>query len=171
MAPGVGKTYKMLEEGHNLRKQGTDVVLALLETHGRKETAEKAEGLEIVPRKILQKEGLTLSEMDTEAIITRSPRLCLIDELAHTNAPSSEREKRFQDVEIILSRGIDVYSTVNIQHIESLNDLVARITGVVVRERIPDRILEEADEVIVVDVTPETLEERLLEGKEPTIVK
>jgi two-component system sensor histidine kinase KdpD len=165
MAPGVGKTYKMLEEGHNLRKQGTDVVLALLETHGRKETAEKAEGLEIVPRKILQKEGLTLSEMDTEAIITRSPRLCLIDELAHTNAPGSEREKRFQDVEIILSRGIDVYSTVNIQHIESLNDLVARITGVVVRERIPDRILEEADEVIVVDVTPETLEERLLEGK------
>jgi two-component system sensor histidine kinase KdpD len=165
MAPGVGKTYKMLEEGHNLRKQGTDVVLALLETHGRKETAEKAEGLEILPRKILQKEGLTLSEMDTEAIITRSPRLCLIDELAHTNAPGSEREKRFQDVEIILSRGIDVYSTVNIQHIESLNDLVARITGVVVRERIPDRILEEADEVIVVDVTPETLEERLLEGK------
>jgi len=165
MAPGVGKTYKMLEEGHSLRKQGTDVVIGLLETHGRKETAEKAEGLEIVPRKILEKEGFTLSEMDTEAIIARSPQLCLIDELAHTNAPGSEREKRFQDVEIILSRGIDVYSTVNIQHIESLNDLVARITGVVVRERIPDRILEEADEVIVVDVTPETLEERLLAGK------
>jgi len=165
MAPGVGKTYKMLEEGHSLRKQGTDVVIGLLETHGRKETAEKAEGLEIVPRKILEKEGFTLSEMDTEAIIARSPRLCLIDELAHTNAPGSEREKRFQDVEIILSRGIDVYSTVNIQHIESLNDLVARITGVVVRERIPDRILEEADEVVVVDVTAETLEERLLAGK------
>jgi len=165
MAPGVGKTYKMLEEGHSLRKQGTDVVIGLLETHGRKETAEKAEGLEIVPRKILEKEGFTLSEMDTEAIIARSPQLCLIDELAHTNAPGSEREKRFQDVEIILSQGIDVYSTVNIQHIESLNDLVARITGVVVRERIPDRILEEADEVIVVDVTAETLEERLLAGK------
>ncbi|MDB9423349.1 universal stress protein [Microcystis aeruginosa CS-564/01] len=165
MAPGVGKTYKMLEEGHSLRKQGTDVVIGLLETHGRKETAEKAEGLEIVPRKILEEEGFTLSEMDTEAIIARSPQLCLIDELAHTNAPGSEREKRFQDVEIILSQGIDVYSTVNIQHIESLNDLVARITGVVVRERIPDRILEEADEVIVVDVTAETLEERLLEGK------
>jgi two-component system sensor histidine kinase KdpD len=165
MAPGVGKTYKMLEEGHSLRKQGTDVVIGLLETHGRKETAEKAEGLEIVPRKILEKEGFTLSEMDTEAIIDRSPQLCLIDELAHTNVPGSEREKRFQDVEIILSRGIDVYSTVNIQHIESLNDLVARITGVVVRERIPDRILEEADEVIVVDVTAETLEERLLAGK------
>jgi two-component system sensor histidine kinase KdpD len=165
MAPGVGKTYKMLEEGHSLRKQGTDVVIGLLETHGRKETAEKAEGLEIVPRKILEKEGVTLSEMDTEAIIARSPQLCLIDELAHTNAPGSEREKRFQDVEIILSQGIDVYSTVNIQHIESLNDLVARITGVVVRERIPDRILEEADEVIVVDVTAETLEERLLAGK------
>ncbi len=131
MAPGVGKTYKMLEEGHSLRKQGTDVVIGLLETHGRKETAAKAEGLEIVPRKILEKEGFTLSEMDTEAIIARSPQLCLIDELAHTNAPGSEREKRFQDVEIILSRGIDVYSTVNIQHIESLNDLVARITGVV----------------------------------------
>ncbi|MBE8994732.1 universal stress protein [Microcystis aeruginosa] len=165
MAPGVGKTYKMLEEGHSLRKQGTDVVIGLLETHGRKETAEKAEGLEIVPRKILEKEGFTLSEMDTEAIIDRSPQLCLIDELAHTNVPGSEREKRFQDVEIILSQGIDVYSTVNIQHIESLNDLVARITGVVVRERIPDRILEEADEVIVVDVTAETLEERLLAGK------
>ena len=165
MAPGVGKTYKMLEEGHSLRKQGTDVVIGLLETHGRKETAEKAEGLEIVPRKILEKEGFTLSEMDTEAIIARSPQLCLIDELAHTNVPGSEREKRFQDVEIILSQGIDVYSTVNIQHIESLNDLVARITGVVVRERIPDRILEEADEVIVVDVTAETLEERLLAGK------
>ena len=165
MAPGVGKTYKMLEEGHSLRKQGTDVVIGLLETHGRKETAEKAEGLEIVPRKILEKEGFTFSEMDTEAIIARSPQLCLIDELAHTNAPGSEREKRFQDVEIILSQGIDVYSTVNIQHIESLNDLVARITGVVVRERIPDRILEEADEVIVVDVTAETLEERLLAGK------
>lgn len=165
MAPGVGKTYKMLEEGHSLRKQGTDVVIGLLETHGRKETAEKAEGLEIVPRKILEKEGFTLSEMDTEAIFARSPQLCLIDELAHTNVPGSEREKRFQDVEIILSRGIDVYSTVNIQHIESLNDLVARITGVVVRERIPDRILEEADEVIVVDVTAETLEERLLAGK------
>ncbi|MBE5229531.1 MAG: sensor histidine kinase KdpD [Microcystis sp. M54BS1] len=165
MAPGVGKTYKMLEEGYSLRKQGTDVVIGLLETHGRKETAEKAEGLEIVPRKILEKEGFTLSEMDTEAIIARSPQLCLIDELAHTNAPGSEREKRFQDVEIILSQGIDVYSTVNIQHIESLNDLVARITGVVVRERIPDRILEEADEVIVVDVTAETLEERLLAGK------
>jgi len=142
MAPGVGKTYKMLEEGHSLRKQGTDVVIGLLETHGRKETAAKAEGLEIVPRKILEKEGFTLSEMDTEAIIARSPQLCLIDELAHTNAPGSEREKRFQDVEIILSRGIDVYST-----------------------RIPDRILEEADEVIVVDVTAETLEERLLAGK------
>jgi two-component system sensor histidine kinase KdpD len=165
MAPGVGKTYKMLEEGKALKKQGTDVVIGLLETHGRKETGEQANGLEVVPRKVLTKEEITFSEMDTDAIIDRSPKLALIDELAHTNVPGSLREKRYQDVEIILDHGIDVYSTVNIQHIESLNDLVARITGVIVRERIPDKVLEEADEVIVVDVTPETLEERLLEGK------
>lgn len=165
MAPGVGKTYRMLEEGKNLKKQGIDVVIGLLETHGRKETAEQAIGLEIVPKKLLVKDGLTFQEMDTEGIINRSPQLVLIDELAHTNVPNSEREKRYQDVEIILNHGIDVYSTVNIQHIESLNDLVARITGVIVRERIPDKVLEEADQVVVVDVTPETLQERLLDGK------
>jgi two-component system sensor histidine kinase KdpD len=165
MAPGVGKTYKMLEEGKALKKEGTDVVIGLLETHNRKETAEQANGLEIVPRRTIENQGVIFTEMDTDAIIDRSPRLTLIDELAHTNIPGVEREKRYQDVEIILSQGIDVYSTVNIQHIESLNDLVARITGVVVRERIPDRILDEADEVVVVDVTAETLEERLLEGK------
>lgn len=165
MAPGVGKTYKMLEEAKRLKKQGTDVVIGLLETHGRKETAEQADGLEILARKTIQKEGVTFSEMDTETIINRSPQLVLVDELAHTNIPDSDREKRYQDVEIILDHGIDVYSTVNIQHLESLNDLVARITGVIVRERIPDKVLEEADQVVVVDVTPETLEERLLEGK------
>jgi two-component system sensor histidine kinase KdpD len=165
MSPGVGKTYRMLEEGHRLRQEGTDVVIGLLETHNRVETARKAEGLEMVPRKQISHSGVTLSEMDTDAILARQPQLALIDELAHTNVPGSEREKRYQDVEVVLAAGIDVYSTVNIQHLESLNDTVARITGVVVRERIPDRLLEEADEVVVVDVTPETLEERLQDGK------
>jgi two-component system, OmpR family, sensor histidine kinase KdpD len=165
MAPGVGKTYKMLEEAHNLKTGGIDVVIGLLETHGRQETTEKAEGLETIPRQIIIQENLNLTEMDTDAILARTPQLVLVDELAHTNIPGSPREKRYQDVEIILSSGIDVYSTINIQHLESLNDLVARITGVVVRERIPDRILEQADEVVVVDVTPETLEERLQEGR------
>lgn len=165
MAPGVGKSYRMLEEATSLKQEGIDVVIGLLETHGRKETAEKAANLELVPRKHINRGGLTLTEMDTEAIIERSPGLVLVDELAHTNVPGSDREKRYQDVEVILNAGIDVYSTVNIQHLESLNDLVARITGVVVRERIPDRLLEDADEVVVVDVTPETLQERLLEGK------
>ncbi|MDZ4876930.1 MAG: Sensor protein KdpD [Chroococcidiopsis cubana SAG 39.79] len=165
MAPGVGKTFRMLEEGHRLRREGIDVVVGLLETHGRKETAQKVEGLEIIPRQQILRSGLTLTEMDTEAIIQRSPQLVLVDELAHTNVPGSKYEKRYQDVEDILRAGIDVYSTVNIQHLESLNDLVARITGIVVRERVPNRLLDEADEVVVVDVTPETLEERLLEGK------
>jgi len=165
MAPGVGKTFKMLEEGHTLKQEGVDVLIGLLETHGRKETAAKAEGLELVPRKCTNHNGVLLTEMDTEAILARQPQLALIDELAHTNIPNSEREKRYQDVEVILAAGIDVYSTINIQHLESLNDLVARITGVVVRERVPDRVLEEADELVLVDVTPETLEERLREGK------
>ncbi|MDZ8104658.1 MAG: universal stress protein [Nostoc sp. DedQUE12a] len=165
MAPGVGKTYRMLEEGHALKQEGIDVIVGLLETHGRKDTAEKAQGLEIVPRKQYPRGELTLTDMDTDAILKRSPQLALIDELAHTNVPGSPREKRYEDVEVVLAAGIDVYSTMNVQHLESLNDLVARITGVVVRERVPDRILDEADEVVLVDVTPETLQERLLEGK------
>ncbi|GAP94612.1 universal stress protein [Leptolyngbya sp. NIES-2104] len=165
MSPGVGKTYRMLEEGHRLKQEGVDVVIGLLETHNRHDTIEKAIGLEQVSRKLVTYSGVTLTEMDTEAVIARQPQLALVDELAHTNVPGSEHEKRYQDVEQILAAGIDVYSTVNIQHLESLNDLVARITGVVVRERIPDRLLEQADEVVVVDVTPETLEERLKDGK------
>ncbi|OKH16936.1 histidine kinase [Nostoc calcicola FACHB-389] len=165
MAPGVGKTYRMLEEGHALKQEGIDVIVGLLETHGRKETGEKAEGLEILPRKQYPRGELILTDMDTDTILKRSPQLVLIDELAHTNVPGSPREKRYEDVEIVLAAGIDVYSTMNVQHLESLNDLVARITGVVVRERVPDRILDEADEVVLVDVTPETLQERLLEGK------
>ncbi len=165
MAPGVGKTYRMLDEGYRLRKEGVDVVIGLLETHNRQETAQRAEGLEMVPRQSINCSGVILSEMDTDAILARQPQLVLIDELAHTNVPGSQREKRYQDVEVVLASGIDVYSTVNIQHLESLNDLVARITGVVVRERVPDRLLEEADQVVVIDVTPETLEERLKDGK------
>ncbi|MEH2193309.1 MAG: universal stress protein [Nostoc sp.] len=165
MAPGVGKTYRMLEEGHALKHEGIHVVVGLLETHGRKDTTEKAEGLEILPRKQYPGGELTLTDMDTDAILKRSPQLALIDELAHTNVPGSPREKRYEDVEVVLAAGIDVYSTMNVQHLESLNDLVARITGVIVRERVPDRILDDADEIVVVDVTPETLQERLLEGK------
>ncbi|NEP19032.1 MAG: sensor histidine kinase KdpD, partial [Leptolyngbya sp. SIO4C1] len=129
------------------------------------ETAEQAEGLERVPLQAVNHCDRSLREMDTEAILARHPQIALVDELAHTNVPGSVRNKRYEDVEVILAAGIDVFSTLNIQHIESLNDLVAKLTGIVVRERIPDRLLDEADEVIVVDVTPETLQERLQEGK------
>jgi two-component system, OmpR family, sensor histidine kinase KdpD len=165
MSPGVGKTYRMLEEGHRLRAEGIDVAIGLLETHNRAETIAKSIGLEQIPRKQIVCQGVTLGEMDVPAILNRQPQLVLVDELAHTNVPGSEREKRYQDVEQILEAGIDVYSTVNIQHLESLNDVVAQLTGIVVRERIPDRVLEAADEVVVVDVTPETLQERLQDGK------
>ncbi|MFH7244173.1 MAG: sensor histidine kinase KdpD [Spirulina sp.] len=165
MAPGVGKTYRMLEEGQQLKQEGFDVVIGLLETHGRADTAEKADGLEQVPLKPTFWQGRGLMEMDVQGIIDRCPHLVLIDELAHTNVPGSLREKRYQDVEFILDTGIDVYSTINIQHLESLNDLVHKISGVVVRERVPDRLIDEADEVVVIDVTPETLQERLQEGK------
>ncbi|AFY30257.1 osmosensitive K+ channel His kinase sensor [Cyanobium gracile] len=165
MAPGVGKTCRMLQEGRELLKEGTDVVIGLLETHGRQETIRQAEGLEQVPRKQLLYQGVTLEELDVAAVLERRPQLVLVDELAHTNIPGSERKKRWQDVEALLLSGLDVYSTLNIQHLESLNDLVAELTGVVVRERIPNRVLEQADEVVLVDVTPETLQERLKEGK------
>jgi two-component system, OmpR family, sensor histidine kinase KdpD len=165
MSPGVGKTYRMLEEGHRLRAEGIDVVIGLLETHNRAETQAKAIGLERVPRQQITWQDVTLTEMDVSAILHRQPQLVLVDELAHTNIPGSDREKRYQDVEELLQAGIDVYSTVNIQHLESLNDTVAQLTGIVVRERIPDRILDAADEIVVVDVTPETLQERLRDGK------
>jgi two-component system sensor histidine kinase KdpD len=165
MAPGVGKTCRMLQEGKEMLREGTDVVVGLLETHGRVETARQAEGLEQIPRKRMHYQGVDLEEMDVSAVLARRPQLVLVDELAHTNVPGSEREKRWQDVEMLLLAGLDVYSTLNIQHLESLNDLVAELTGVVVRERIPNRMLEHADEVVLVDVTPETLQERLKEGK------
>jgi len=165
MAPGVGKTCRMLQEGKEMLREGTDVVVGLLETHGRLETTRQAEGLEQIPRKRMRYQDVDLEEMDVAALLARHPQLVLVDELAHTNVPGSEREKRWQDVEILLVSGIDVYSTLNIQHLESLNDLVAELTGVVVRERIPNRVMELADEVVLVDVTPETLQERLREGK------
>jgi two-component system sensor histidine kinase KdpD len=165
MAPGVGKTCRMLQEGREALREGTDVVIGLLETHGRQETARQADGLEQIPRKRIRYQEVELEEMDVAAVLARHPQLVLVDELAHTNVPGSEREKRWQDVEMLLLSGLDVYSTLNIQHLESLNDLVAELTGVVVRERIPNRVLELADEVVLVDVTPETLQERLREGK------
>ncbi len=165
MAPGVGKTFRMLQEGQQLLRDGTDVVIGVLETHGRADTAAQAEGLERVPLRRFLHQGVWLEELDLEAVLMRCPQLVLVDELAHTNAPGSERTKRWQDVEHLLAAGLDVYSTVNIQHLESLNDLVAQLTGVVVRERLPDRVLELADEVVLVDVTPETLQERLRGGK------
>ena len=165
MAPGVGKTCRMLQEGYERLRDGSDVVIGLLETQGRRETARQAEGLEQVPRKRLRHRGVGLEELDVAAVLQRRPQLVLVDELAHSNAPGSERAKRWQDVEALLLSGLDVYSTLNIQHLESLNDRVAELTGVVVRERIPNRVLEQADQVVLVDVTPETQQERLLEGK------
>ncbi len=162
MAAGVGKTYRMLQEG---RAERRDVVVGLLETHGREETALQAESLETVPRRIVTYRGAVIEEMDLPAILERAPELCLIDELAHTNAPGVEHHKRYEDVEDVLDAGIDVFSTMNVQHLESLNDQLAELSGVRVRETVPDTALQRADEIVVVDVTPETLLERLRAGK------
>ena len=165
MAAGVGKTYRMLQEGSQAADEGRDVVIGYLEPHERPETAAVAEGLEVVPRLRAPHGGLTLEEMDVDAVLRRAPELALVDELAHTNAPGARNEKRYQDIDEILDAGIDVISTVNIQHLESLNDSIAEFTDVRVRETFPDRILEEADEVVLVDLTPEALQERLRAGK------
>lgn len=163
-APGVGKTYEMLIEGAARKRQGVDVVVGVVETHGRAETEELAKGLEILPRKQVDYQGRTLLEMDIDGLLARRPQLALVDELAHTNAPGSRHAKRWQDVEELLAAGIDVFSTINVQHIESLNDVVASFTKVRVRETVPDRIVEEA-EIEVVDIPPDELIERLKEGK------
>ena len=163
-APGVGKTFEMLSEGAARRASGTDVVVGVVETHGRRETEALTEGQEILPRRAVAYEGHTIPEMDLDALLDRRPQLALVDELAHTNAPGSRHPKRWQDVEELLDAGIDVFSTVNIQHIESLNDVVASFTHVRVRETVPDRILEQA-EIEVVDIPPDELIERLKEGK------
>jgi two-component system, OmpR family, sensor histidine kinase KdpD len=165
MAAGVGKTYRMLQEGHAALDDGIDVAVGVLETHGRAETGVQAEGLEILPRREVSYRGHGVQEMDLPGIVARAPELCLIDELAHTNAPGLEHAKRYEDIADVLAAGIDVYSTVNVQHLESLNDQVLELTGVRVRETFPDRILAEADEVVLVDITPETLIARLREGK------
>lgn len=164
-APGVGKTYRMLQEAHDVKREGIDVVIGLVETHNRKETAALIRGLEVIPKRKIEYKGKTLEEMDAAAIIERKPDLVMIDELAHTNIPGSKNEKRYMDVEDILREGVNVLSAVNIQHIESVHDIVQQVTGVKVRERIPDRILDLANEVILIDVTPETLQKRLREGK------
>jgi two-component system sensor histidine kinase KdpD len=164
-APGVGKTYAMLETARARRKDGYDVVVGVVEAHGRKETEALLEGLEVIPRRRIEYRGQWLEEMDLDAIIARRPQIVLVDELAHTNAPGSRHPKRCLDVEELLNRGINVYSTVNIQHMESLNDVVAQITGVRVRETVPDRVFDRADSVELVDLTPDDLIERLKEGK------
>jgi len=164
MAPGVGKTFRMLEEAHRRVKRGTDLVVGYVEPHGRPETAKLLDGLEIVPRRRIEYRGVVVEEMDTDAILARKPAVALIDELAHTNAPGSAREKRWQDVEIILDAGIDVVSTCNIQHLESVADAVATITGAPVNERMPDEILAAADEVELVDMSPYALRQRMRHG-------
>ncbi|AGJ78601.1 sensor histidine kinase [Cutibacterium avidum] len=164
-APGVGKTYAMLDEGKHLSKSGSDVVIAVVETHGRAATAAMTEGLEIVPRHLVVHRGIELSEMDLDGVLACDPDVALVDELAHTNAPGSRHEKRWQDVEELLDAGIDVISTVNIQHIESLNDVVEQITGVPQRETIPDTVLRKANQVEVVDLAPQALRDRLSGGK------
>jgi two-component system sensor histidine kinase KdpD len=164
-AAGVGKTYRMLLEGQQAADSGIDVVIGYLEPHDRPETAARAVGLEVVPRRRTGQGGVDLEEMDTEAVIRRLPELALVDELAHTNAPGTPNVKRYEDVDQILDAGIDVISTVNVQHLESLNDVVFELTGVRVRETFPDRVLDEADEVVLVDLTPEQLRERIQAGK------
>src|SRR5690242_16259701 len=164
-APGVGKTYKMLEEARAKRKDGVDVVVGIVETHGRAETEALLAGLEIIPRRRVAYRGRTLEEVDIDAVIARRPQLVLVDELAHTNAPGSRHPKRYLDVEELLANRIDVYTTVNVQHIESLNDVVARITRIRVRETVPDSIIDRADDIELIDITPEDLIQRLKEGK------
>ncbi len=164
-APGVGKTYQMLEEAHLLKKQGVDVVVAVVETHGRVDTETMVGDLECVPLRRIEYRGIVLEEMDVDAVIARRPGIAIVDELAHTNVPGSKHQKRYEDVLELLGAGIEVITAVNVQHIESLNDAVARTTGVRVRETIPDSFLQRADEVVNVDVSVDTLRTRLRQGK------
>ncbi|MCX6332879.1 MAG: sensor histidine kinase KdpD, partial [Bacteroidia bacterium] len=165
MCAGVGKTYTMLQTAQAEKLKGNDIVIGYVETHNRKETAELAEGFELIPRKIYPYKSTAVEEMDLDAIIARKPKIALVDELAHTNAPGSRHMKRYQDVLEILDNGIDVYTTVNVQHLESRSDTVAQITGIIVRETIPDEIFENADEIEVIDLPPDELIQRLSDGK------
>ncbi|MCX5826710.1 MAG: PTS sugar transporter subunit IIA [Deltaproteobacteria bacterium] len=164
-AAGVGKTYQMLQEGHRLKEDGIDIVIALVETHGRADTAKLIEGLEIIPREHRQYRGIITEEMDLEAVLRRKPQVAMVDELAHTNVPGTKNAKRYEDVQDILAAGIHVITTLNVQHLESLYDTVEKAVGVKVRERLPDSVLAEADQIVNVDVTPEDLQARLIEGK------
>ncbi|HEY0390878.1 MAG TPA: histidine kinase [Solirubrobacterales bacterium] len=165
MAAGVGKTYRMLQEGHAEAAAGRDVAIGYLEPHRREETSDQARGLEVVPRRPVTYRDVGVEEIDLPALLARAPELALIDELAHTNAPGLEHEKRYEDIAAVLAAGIDVFSTVNVQHLESLNDQVTELTGVRVRETVPDSVLGTADEVVLIDLTPEALVARLRAGK------
>jgi len=164
-AAGVGKTYRMLEEAHALRERGVDVVLGFIEPHGRAETAALIEGLEYIPRRRIEYRGVVLEELDLEAIVARRPQLALVDEIAHTNAPGSRHRKRYHDVLELLDAGISVIAAFNVQHLESLHDLIERTTGVTVRETVPDTFLEQADQVVTLDLSAEDLLDRLRSGK------
>jgi len=163
-AAGVGKTYQMLEEGQQLKAAGVDVVIGYFEPHGRQQTIARAEGLETIPRRKIEYRGTAFEEMDTEAVLRRHPRVCLVDEFAHTNVPGSEHAKRWEDVLRLLDAGIDVVTTMNVQHLESLNDQVFQMTGVRVRETLPDWVVKEADQVVMIDLTPRALLNRLERG-------
>jgi two-component system sensor histidine kinase KdpD len=165
MAAGVGKTFRMLQEGRAEVENGRDVVIGLLETHGRAETAALAQGLEQIARRRVEYRDQWLEEMDLPAILRRAPEVCLIDELAHTNVPGVEHVKRYEDIDDVLAAGIHVISTVNVQHLESLNDRIAELTGVTVRETVPDQVLGRADEIVLIDLSPEALLDRLRAGK------
>lgn len=164
-AAGVGKSYQMLKEAHELKARGIDVVLGFIEPHGRAETAALIEGLEAVPRRQIAYRGVTLEEMDLDAILARAPTVAIVDELAHTNVPGTRHEKRYQDIESLLAAGINVITAVNVQHIESLNPVMRRITGVVVRETVPDSFIMRANQLVTIDLDVETLRQRLREGK------
>lgn len=164
-APGVGKSYEMLQEGHRLKKQGIDAVVGVVETHGRADTAALLAGLERVPPRQIEYRGVTLEEMDLDAVLARRPTVALVDELAHTNAPGGRHAKRYEDVEELLRAGVHVVTTMNVQHLESLYDVIERFTGVKVKERVPDYVLAQADQIVNVDLPAEDLQERLCQGK------
>jgi two-component system sensor histidine kinase KdpD len=164
-AAGVGKTYRMLQEAHDLRRRDIDVVVGFIETHGRAETASQLRDLEVVPRRQIAYRGVTLEEMDVDAVIARAPGVVIVDELAHTNVPGSRHAKRWQDVELLRDEGVSVISAVNVQHLESLNDIIAETLGVTVRETIPDWVVTDADQVVNLDISAEDLRQRLTEGK------
>src|SRR5258706_9002670 len=164
-AAGVGKTYRMLQEAHDLRRRGVDVVIGYIETHGRAETAALMEGLEVVPRKRTEYRGVPVEEMDVDAVVRRRPQIAVVDEIPHTNAPGSANRKRWQDVLALLDAGINVLGALNVQHLESLNSLIERVTGVAVRETVPDSFLKQADQGVNLDLAREDLQERLQQGK------